>query len=346
MQAAVLTKPGQMLMQDLPQPECPEGGVLVAVRACGICSADAGMVRHGHRSLTYPRILGHEIVGVIQESRHKNFPPGTAVQIAPGLFCGCCRACLAGADHRCGHIEIFGFTRNGGFAEFVAVPLEGALRGSVQPIPDGLDFAVACLAEPLACCINAQDKLGITPQDTVCILGAGPLGLLHALLARGRNAENIIICDPRAERRRRARAFGLEIVLDTTEDSFPATIFESTQGRGVDVLILASRDAALDDHLLRLAAGGGRVSVFSGLAPALNTRPLNLNELHYRELSLCGAYGCSKGHNQKALEFISQNHHVDWAALITRRGPLSQIQDCFHLLKQENAFKTIVEVTP
>ncbi|MFZ5572074.1 MAG: alcohol dehydrogenase catalytic domain-containing protein [Thermodesulfobacteriota bacterium] len=346
MKAAVLIKPGELTVTDMPEPDCPREGVLVCVKACGICSADARMIRKGHRALTYPRIPGHEITGTVAESRHRDFMAGDAVQIAPGLSCGGCRSCRAGADHRCDNIQILGFTRDGGFAEYVAVPLAGALAGTVTPVPRGLGTAVACLAEPLACCINAQDKIRIGAGDTVCILGAGPLGLMHGLLALSRRAETVILCDPRPERLQRALAAGIPNVHapSSTED-LQEFLPDTNRGRGLDVLIVAGPDIPLEDRLLELMAPGGRISVFSGCTPPLALRPWDANRIHYRELLISGAYGCSAEHNRKALRFLAHSR-FDWSTLITHRSTLTNIHGALDHLMMADACKAIVEVNP
>jgi len=192
MKAAILEQPGKLGIRKVRTPECPCGGVLVEVKACGICSSDAKMVTSGHRALNYPRILGHEIAGIVSESQNPQFKPGDRVQVAPGLRCGECLACRRGMDNQCEHREILGFSYDGGFAR---IPLSGPIIGALTLLPENVSFEDAALGEPLACCINAQERAGVRSHDTVLIIGAGPLGLLHALVAKSRRVQTVIISE-------------------------------------------------------------------------------------------------------------------------------------------------------
>ncbi len=344
MQAAVLSRPQELTLTEVPAPTCPPGGVLVAVRACGICSADARMVQKGHPALNYARILGHEIAGVVVESRHSDWKPGQAVQVAPGLFCGVCRACLQGDTQRCLQVAVHGFSRDGGFAEYLSVPLTGPLVGALAQMPAEMDWGVACLAEPLACCINAQTALGVAPHQTVWIAGAGPLGLLHLMLARARGAAHIMVTDFNADRCRQALALGAHATLNADRTDLPAELRKFTGADGIDCLILATGNMGLTTEVLPLMARGGRIALFSGVAAPFNTQTWDINLVHYRELQLIGTYGCSALHNRQALAFLQQhNGHV--RKLITWRGALSRIHAGLAHLRSPAALKAIVEIS-
>lgn len=344
MKAALLKKPGRLEVLDISVPQCPDPGVIIEVKACGICSADVKMIRHGHRALRYPRIPGHEIAGVIAASTHPAWETGAAVQVAPGIHCGLCSACRSVADHRCPDIEILGFTRDGGFAEMLAVPLKDTKSACLTRIPAGMPFSIACLAEPLACCINSQNAINIREGDVVWIIGSGPLGLLHLHLARRRGAATIIVSDPRPERRRLALAAGADAVFDPREKSCQAATADITDGQGVTAVILATGNTGVDDSLLKCLAPGGRVAIFSGISQPLNTGQLDLNFLHYHEITVNGTYGCAGRHNRKAIELLP-HLGIPWHEFITCRTPLSRIHNGFEHAGSNNAVKAIVEVT-
>lgn len=343
MKAAVLAAPGCLQIRERPDPECPPGGVVVAVKACGICSVDARMVAKGHRDLVYPRILGHEIVGTVVASQSLEFKVDDRVQVAPGLRCGTCRECQRGDDNHCLTRGIFGFSRDGGFAEYLPVPLQGDLVGALTKLPENIDFASATLAEPLACCLNAQEKLGIKSGDTVLIIGAGPLGLLQAGAARAAGATSILFSeiDPR-RRQRVALPWGDHIFDPAVAD--PATVvMELTAGKGADVLLLATSESSLDESFLTLLASGGRVSIFSGLPVGLDRLALDLNLVHYRELVLAGAYGCTARHNAAAIALLA-GREMPFAELISHRFSLAETVSGVELMKTKEAFKVIVEM--
>jgi len=176
MRAAVLSSPGDLSVRDVELPECPPGGALIKVEACAVCPTDIKMARAGHRDLSYPRILGHEVVGRIEEA-DEPLPArrGDRVQIWPGLVCGACRPCLNGQDNLCVEQGIFGFNRDGGFAQYMAVPPESA-RSGLNVVQNDASPRALSLTEPLACCVHAQDLCSAGEDDDVLVMGAGPIG--------------------------------------------------------------------------------------------------------------------------------------------------------------------------
>ncbi|MBE9483116.1 MAG: alcohol dehydrogenase catalytic domain-containing protein, partial [Chloroflexi bacterium] len=197
MKAALLESPGRLVITQIPDPEPPAKGLVVKVEACSICATDIKMFKHGHRDLVYPRILGHEVAGVVIKTGTGDIPfrNGERVQIAPGITCNACPACQQGASNQCDHIGILGFTHHGGFAQYLLVPAESVACGAVNLIPSGLTFVEATFAEPLACCLNGQELVHLDSRDTVLILGAGPMGCLHTMLARAKGVRQILLAE-------------------------------------------------------------------------------------------------------------------------------------------------------
>ncbi len=145
MKAALLKSPGVMELEDLPRPECPPGGALLKMVACAVCGTDVKMLQQGHRDLAYPRILGHEIVGRIEEiDRTCGLKEGDLCQVWPGIACGSCGSCLRGADNRCRNMKIMGFNFDGGFAEYMALPGQSLSRGA-NLLPENFDPALALI---------------------------------------------------------------------------------------------------------------------------------------------------------------------------------------------------------
>ena len=342
MKAAVLSRPGSMEIREVKQPSCPKDGVLVQVRACGVCAADVKMLSAGHRALVYPRILGHEIAGIVAQSRSPLFREGDRVQAPPGLSCGVCRHCRAHADNQCPSVQILGFNRDGGFARYLALPLgAGPVRAVLHPLPSNTPFDHAVFAEPLACCINAQNKLGLSSKDTVLIVGAGPLGQMHAVLAAQKGAAQVLMADMDSRRRILSESMGIP-VLDALDSSFFEQAMAATCGRGVDVLILAA-GAGLEARFLEIMAVGGRISIFSGMSSDHSKSALDLNRIHYREIIVAGAYGCTVRQNAQALEWIASNGSAV-ERLITRRVSLDAIAEGFFHVQEKVALKSVVEV--
>lgn len=342
MKAAILKAPGCLVLEDVATPPCPEGGLLVKIRACSICSTDVKMSHQGHRALAYPRILGHEVAGEVVESRASatGFKIGNRVQIYPGICCGQCPACRRGADNQCQNIGIIGFTYDGGFAQFLAVPPQSVARGGVNLIPNELSFEEATLAEPLASCINGQQQAGVTQDDTVLILGAGPIGLLHAMLARVNGASQVLVAERLPSRLEAPGTAPIDRMIDTGKESLEAVIQEETDGRGVDVILIACSKADVSS-LPGLLSPRGRLCLFSGLPAGGSHLSLDSNLVHYRELSIIGAYGSTAAQNSAALKLIASGK-VPAGSLITRRFSLDEIEKAMEHVSQREGLKAVI----
>ena len=343
MRAARLLGPGNLQIAEMAEPECPQEGLLVRVRACGICSADSKMVAKGHPALTYPRVPGHEISGQVVQSTCIEFAEGDRVQVAPGLRCGKCSFCLRGADNQCKQRQIHGFTLDGGFAEYLAVPLSGELKAGITRLSDDLPYDLATLAEPLACCLNAFSKMAVHRDDTVLIVGAGTLGLLNGLVAKHRGAKSLIFSDPRKERRQMALEFGASRAVEPQKEDLAQVINEESNGLGVDVLILASSQVGLNEEILQMMSRGGRISLFSGLPPECALPGFDLNLIHYKELEVSGAYGCTAAQNAEAIELITKKKEV-LQTLITEKVDFKHLQKALEQREAKDKLKAVLEV--
>ena len=336
MRAAVLRAPGELTVGEVDNARCPKGGALVQVEACAICPSDIKMFRKGHRDLSYPRILGHEAVGRLVEVDAVGAPPvGSRVQIWPGLVCGACPSCRNGSDNMCSQQGIFGFNRDGGFAQYMAVPPESVQRG-LNVVPAGVDADVAALTEPLACCVHAQEMCRTAEGDYVLIIGAGPMGLLHAMLSLSLGARPIVV-EPMDMRRKLAEQIGADVLEPSP--TLADEVMDLT-GRGADVAMLATPAADMS-AVMRAMAPRGRVCVFSGLPRGDDVRPIDMGQLHYRELTLVGAYGCTSRSNQQALELIS-SEKVDAARLITMETGLEHLEDGFRHIEGREGLKCVI----
>lgn len=340
MKAAVLSAPGVVEVKDVPEPECPSGGALVRTVACAVCPSDIKMARAGHRDLTYPRILGHEVVGRVVASRSPNVDVGDLVQIWPGIACGTCPSCRTGRDNLCDRQGIIGFNADGGFAELMAVPAGTVGRAGVNVLPEGADAAMATLAEPLGCCVHGQQAVRLGPGDRVAVHGGGPMGLMHIALAVAAGA-SVLVAEPIEARRELAMTMGAERAVDPLAEDVEAAIMDWSDGRGADVALLATPQVKVSDDLLRGMASGGRLCLFSGLPRGGSEVRCDINLVHYRELTIVGAYGCTSGSNARAVELLSGGK-VDLSPLITRRMALGAVEQAFKMIEDREALKCVI----
>lgn len=341
MKAAILKAPGTLELDDIADPECPKGGALVRVDACSVCGTDIKMLQKGHRDLVYPRILGHEIVGTILEiDQECNIIEGDIVQVWPGIACGSCRPCLRGRDNECKSMKILGFSQDGGFAEQMALPKESISRG-LNPIRMHSNFDIIALAEPLACCINGQELTRVSEGDIILIIGGGPIGCLHAILAGLRGAKKVIIAENLEGRIQRIKRHTGYTVLDASEPMQQAITAE-TDGLGADVILIATPEVRVDNSLLKLLAPGGRLCIFSGPRPECYEETFDIRSMHYRELTMVGAYGCSSRQNRLAVELLASGRaKADW--IVTKRTSLNRIQDALSHSSERRGLKSIIE---
>lgn len=345
MKAAILEGIKQIKMTNIAQPKCRKGDVLVRVVACGICRTDLKAYEIGHRDLELPRVLGHEITGVVAKVGREvtSFYPGDRVQVAPGLPCGTCTYCQKGLHHLCNNIKIIGFHHNGGFAEYVLVPENGVRNGVLNKIPEPLTLYEAALTEPLACCINMQKTAGIQLGDSVVIFGAGPLGILNAKLARKRGAGRIILVENR-EARIEAGKKEFDDWINAAEEDVLNRIGTLTEGRGADVTIPCCPDPqAMADSLVALGKRG-RFCFFSGLVMGDRVPAIDLNLIHYKELAVYGAYGCSSRHNRMALELLASGI-IQVQDMTTRILPLSGLVEGIEMVAMREDTNLIIDLT-
>ncbi|HUS74713.1 MAG TPA: alcohol dehydrogenase catalytic domain-containing protein [Methanothrix sp.] len=341
MLAAVLKAPGLLELDDLPDPAAPRGGALLQIKACAICGTDVKMRVQGHRDLGFPRVLGHEMVGrIVEIDACTHLAEGDLAQVWPGIACGRCGPCLRRADNRCPDIKIMGFNCDGGFAELLALPGQ-SLSGGVNLLPGNVDPALAALAEPLACCINGQEQACVSKGDRVLILGGGPIGALHALLAELHGAEKIIVTESLPARIRLLERHTSATVVDPAKESVESVLAAETGCAGVDVILTATPAVRVDGDLLGLLSPGGRVCIFSGPSPGNYQEQIDLRSIHYHELTITGAYGCASRHNRSAVELLTSGMiKTDW--IVTRRTSLAKIEDAFSHSSQRTGLKSVV----
>jgi L-iditol 2-dehydrogenase len=337
--------PGDVRIEDSPEPVPGPGEVKLRVRNCSTCGTDVKIYRFGHHHIVPPRVMGHEIAGEVVALGEKvsDWAVGDRVQVIAAIPCGHCPDCRAGRMTVCPNQTSMGYHYDGGFAEYVIVPAAVLAVGGLHRIPPGVSFAEASIAEPLACVVNGQSLVRTGPGDDVVVIGAGPIGCLHVRLARARGAARVFLVDLNAERLHLAADLVKpDAALVGAEVDVVDEVVQRTDGRGVDVVIVAAASGRAQEQALRLAARQGRISFFGGLPRTDPVIALDANEVHYRELTIVGANGSSPGHNAQALELIATGA-VPVADLITARLPLDQTLDAFEMVARGEAIKVTIE---
>ncbi|MES2092683.1 MAG: zinc-dependent dehydrogenase [Actinomycetota bacterium] len=345
MKVARFYAPGDIRLEEIAEPQVSAGEVKIRVRNCSTCGTDVKISRSGHPNMTPPQVMGHEIAGEIVDLGDGvvGWAVGERVQVIAAIPDGTCRECLAGRPTVCLHQLSMGYQFPGGFAEFMIVPREVLRVDGLNRIPEGLGFAEASLAEPLACVLNGQELARVGAGDVVVVVGSGPIGCLHVRLARARGAAKVILVDLNSDRLKRAADLvkpDLAIASETTDPV--AAVLEATDGRGADVVITAAASGAAQEQGLRMLAPRGRLSLFGGLPKDHPTITVDSNLVHYRELTIIGVNGSSPAHNKQALDLIATGA-VPVTDLITDRLALDDVLEAIEIVARGDGIKVTIE---
>ena len=343
MKAAVFHGPGDLRISELPPPTITDSELLLKIGACAVCGSDVRTFRHGARNIDKPVVLGHELSGTIVEigAALTAFHAGQRVAVAPAIPCGECRFCRRGVETMCEQLRSIGYEFDGGLAEFMVVPASAVRAGCVNNVPDGVSFEEAAIAEPLACVINGQELVGINSGDTVVVIGAGPVGCLHAGLARACGAAKVILVDVRAERLQMAAAFGADVAIDGSREDVRARVLDETAGAGAAVVIVAAPSNRAQEQAITLAARRGRISFFGGLPKSAPIIALDANAVHYQELTIVGSYGSRPEHNRQALDLVASGR-LPIRDLVGLELPLDRVLDGLLAVEQGDVMKVVV----
>jgi len=328
MKAVVVRAPMEFGVEDVPVPETPEGGFLLRVEACGLCGSDLRTLRSGHRRVTFPWIIGHEIAGEVVEVGNEyrgQWQEGEELAIAPQAYCGVCDFCIKGEYELCENQREIAQDWPGGFAEYVAIPEACVRLGAIQRKPEGLDPAFAAISEPVSACVNAQEKGEVGLGDTVAIIGTGPIGCIHLSLARARGADRIFVADIVEERLKMAEAFGPDETINVAETDLVEEVRRLTDGKGAEVVITATPAPIASVQAMEMARKGGRILIFGGL-PQDNSRPgVDMNLIHYNGLHVIGTTTLAPQHQRVALQLMTSGR-IPVDKLVTHRFPLSEFK--------------------
>lgn len=313
MLAAVWMGPGQLAIEQAPDPECSSGGVVIRVDACGVSGGDVRLFFEGGDGVVPPWTFGHEITGELVEVSPQAvaagfaLQPGTSVAAISTLTCGRCIHCRQGLEHVCQHGVRVGRQLKGGFAELVALP-EMALR-NIFAIPSGLDPVAATFADPLSDVICGHKDLDIGFAQTVVVIGGGPVGTAHAALARAQGA-SVRLHEALETRLRLCReVLGDEQItyVPVASEDPVESVLAATGGLGADRVIVATAAVSAQEQGVAMAAPRGRVLFFSDLPPGVEHIRFPVNHQYAREIAVLGSYGSRYADQIGALEMLARN---------------------------------------
>ncbi len=343
MKAAVLEGIDQLVVKEVPNYKVSPGEVLVRVKSCAVCGSDLRIMHSGNPRVQYPQIIGHEIAGEVVEvgAGVERFGVGDRVAVGADVPCGKCYWCQNGKGTNCAINYAVGYQFPGGFAEYILLNELTVNQQVVNLIPDNLSYDEASLAEPLACAINGLEMTQLAVGDSLCIIGAGPIGCMMIELGRHMGATNIIVIQRSQKRLDMAKKYSADHYFLSDDPDMEAKVKGVTRGEGPDVIMITCASPEAQEQSLLLARHRARINYFGGLAT--NARKLNIssNLIHYKELTVLGSHGSLPRHHKKAIQIIDKGM-VHAAQYITHRFPLDRIHEAFRAAESREGLKVVV----
>jgi L-iditol 2-dehydrogenase len=323
--AIVIEQPNDVALRDVETPSPGPGEVRVRSARAGVCRTDLDILAGtlDARWVTFPVIPGHEWSGVVDSlgERVARLEPGQRVVCEGNIPCLACRRCRAGDTHLCETYDAVGFTRGGGYGEYVVVPAR-----VVHPIPDHVSFDAAVLVEPAAVVLKALERARIEPGETVGVIGIGALGAIAIRLARLHGPSAVIAYGVREEELELARTLGADAVVNASHGDPEAEMGE------LDVVVETAGAVAATELATRIAREGGRV-VLLGIAGHGYELTLPADRLALRDLSVFGSVGYTTAAWARTVALVSEQL-VDLEPIVTHRFPLERFAEAFALMDE------------
>lgn len=335
--------PNNYEVMDIPKPECGKGDLVIKMKAAALCGTDKRIFTGAKTKGVRPdSVVGHEICGLIEEVGENvtGYSVGEKVAIANVIPCGHCAACLSGRENACLNRKAIGYEFNGGFEQYIRIPDICIESGNVVKLPESVSFDAGALIEPLACCIRGLKNTGTRFNDTVLIIGAGPIGLMHLQLSRIVGAKKVIISELDAGKREIAAKLGADRVVDSAKEDLETVVREETNGEGVDRVVMAIGVNALVNSALKLAKKGGTVCLFAGF-PKGKTSEFDPSIIHYNELNVTGSTAYRRLDYLQAADMV-RTGKIDLDALVSAKFSLDDFRKALDLHMSGTALKIVI----
>jgi L-iditol 2-dehydrogenase len=350
MRAVVYYGKNDLRLETVPVPAIGPGELLVKIATCGICGTDLKKIHTGSHSA--PRIFGHEMVGTIVKMGEgvTNFALGDRVMVFHHIPCGTCYYCRKHTPAQCLQYKKVGSTAGmipsgGGFSEYIRVADWIVANRGVVRIPDGVPFEQAAFIEPVNTCLKGVKLLNLAEDETVLVIGQGPIGLLLAALAR-RTGARVLTSDLYPERHALAAKFGLHNPIDAGSEDVVARAKKETEGRGADAVILAVGVNAMIKTSMDAARHGGKVMLFAQTQHG--EAVIDPGAVCMDEKTLLGSYSASAGILDEVTDLIFGGYRngFDLTQLISHRFPLEQAVEAIEVASHPMADSMKIMIEP
>lgn len=346
MRAAVFKGKKNITIEEVKKPIPSSGEFVLQVKAAALCGSDLRTYLHGHPKITPPQILGHEFAGIVDSVGNgvTQVKVGERVAVAPGIPCTECSDCESGNQNMCKNRTVMGTHHSGAFAEYIKIPAGALKAGTVVKLDDKVSYELATLGDPLVACMNGQEVLDVKLGDTVLVIGAGPIGIFHSMLAHLQGALKVILADINNTRLDFVRKNDIaDLYVNSEKEDLRTVINEVTEGRGVDKVILANTSPEAARQSIELMKKNGKVLLFAGFPRDQTALGLDGNLIHYNQIQVLGAFGCTPRQYRMAEKLLASGK-ISGQKLITHRLPLEQINEGFNFMMSGEAVKVIIEL--
>ncbi|HEX9151236.1 MAG TPA: zinc-binding alcohol dehydrogenase family protein [Flavobacterium sp.] len=336
MKYIVCEKPQEFKLKEKPMPVRKDGEVLLKIKKIGICGTDIHAFGGTQPYFEYPRILGHELAAEYIEGEAEGYKPGDKVTFIPYFHCGECVACRNGLTNCCAKITVFGVHIDGGMAEYITVPEQYLLQG------DGLDYDQLALVEPLAIAAHGVRRAAVNSNDTVLVMGAGPIGIGLIQFAKIAGAK-VIAMDINEYRLRFCKEeLNADATINPANEDVTARLMEITNGDMPTVVIDATGNRNVMNSAFNYIAHGGRF-VLVGLQKG--ELSFSHPDFHKRESTLMSSRNATKADFQYVMECL-KNGKIDPKKYITHRADFTEMITEFEkwIDPKNNVIKALIEL--
>ena len=298
--------------------------LIIKVSSCMICGSDLRIFKEGSTRIKKPMIIGHETSGIVIHSKIKKMKVGDKVSL--------------GADFDTKSNFAFGYEIDGGFSQYILLKKNEALKAPIAKFSQKISFDEAALAEPLGCCINGFEKVKFRSNKIVTIFGAGPIGLMIALLASKYNSKKIFIVDVNKKRLDAANKILNCKTMLLKNNSFVKDFYEHNNDNGSDYIFTANPSIETHKLALKIANKKSFINLFGGVSKNNSKLKIDSNFIHYNEINLTGSHGSSHRQHIKALKMI-ENKEINLKPLITHKFKLKDIKKAYKVSLSGKALK-------
>jgi len=343
MKAAVYYAPLDIRIEDRPIPSKDSDSMIAMVNCCAICGTDIKIYKSGNPRCTPPRIIGHEMAGTLVHVGDEvdGFEAGENITLATTVACGSCDYCKIGLQNVCPNAKPISYDFDGAFAQYIRIPKEAIAGGNVIKIPDGEDTEKYAISEPLSCAINSQDIIQVGENDMVVVVGGGPLGAIHAELAKANGAKKVMVVASSGARFELLKKLEGIDLIDRKSEDVEKRVKELTGGLGADAVIVCAPSREAMEDSLSLARKGGRISFFSSLPSGDSELSICSRVIHYNELIIAGCSDSRPEHVLAAVELIKDGK-INCEAIITHRFSIDEFFEGIEVMHNKESLKALI----